>query len=71
MKTKYDWSNVPDEVTWIATDSNGIVFGYDVAPVAMDFGKLMAYDSLFLYYPHTGWMQPFKGNWRESLEQRP
>lgn len=28
MKTKYDWSGVNTEIKWIATDSDGGVFGY-------------------------------------------
>ena len=67
---KYDWSNVPNEVQWIATDSNGAVFGYDLMPKEKDFGKFM-HTSDFLYFPHNGWMPAYQGNWRESLEERP
>jgi len=67
---KYDWSNVTDEVQWIATDSNGAVFGYDSMPEEKDFGKFM-HTSDFLYFPHNGWMPAYQGNWRESLEKRP
>ena len=68
--SKYDWSNVPEEVQWIATDSNGAVFGYDAKPEEKDFGKFM-HTSDFLYFPRSGWMAAYQGNWRESLEERP
>ena len=29
MKTKYDWSNVPKWVKFIATDSTGNTYGYE------------------------------------------
>lgn len=47
---KYDWSNVPKDVEFLATDSNGCVFGYDMEPVEKDFGKFMN-TSDFLYFP--------------------
>lgn len=68
--SKYDWSNVPDEVEWIATDSNGLVFGYDVEPIQKEWGKFI-HHSDFIYFPHKNWIKPFKGDWRDSLEKRP
>lgn len=70
MKTKYDWSNVPKEVKWIATDSNKNVFGYYEKPVFKEFGCFM-HSGEYFYYPHTNWMMPFKGDWQDSLEERP
>ena len=68
--TKYNWAIVPSEVEFLATDSNGCVFGYDMEPVERDFGKFM-HTSDFLYFPHSDWMPAYPGNWRESLEKRP
>lgn len=68
--SKYDWTDVPKEVNWIATDSNGVVFGYSSMPEKKDFGKFM-HTSDFLYFPHNGWMPAYHGDWRESLEERP
>lgn len=68
--TKYNWAIVPSEVEFLATDSNGCVFGYDMEPVERDFGKFM-HTSDFLYFPHNDWMPAYPGNWRESLEKRP
>ena len=39
METKYDWSEAPEEVQFIAQDSNGDIFGFDVTPVPMTYGK--------------------------------
>lgn len=60
---KYDWSNVPDNVQWIATDSNGAVFGYVEKP----------YNGGFYWYALNPKYinQQYQGNWRESLEERP
>ena len=68
--TKYNWAIVPSEVEFLATDSNGCVFGYDAEPIERDFGKFM-HTSDFLYFPHNDWMPAYQGNWRESLEKRP
>ena len=68
--SKYDWTNVPNEVNWIATDSSGSVFGYDVEPEYKEWGKFM-HCTDFLYFPHKNWIEPFKGDWCDSLEERP
>lgn len=68
--SKYDWTDVPKEVNWIATDSNGVVFGYSSMPEEKEFGKFM-HTSDFLYFPYNGWMPAYQGSWRESLEERP
>jgi hypothetical protein len=68
--TKYNWAIVPSEVEFLATDSNGCVFGYDAEPIERDFVKFM-HTSDFLYFPHNDWMPAYPGNWRESLEKRP
>ncbi len=68
--TKYDWSNVPKEVNWIATDSNGNVFGYYKKPKLQENGYFMHIGDNF-YYPEKGWMESYNGNWIDSLEERP
>lgn len=65
--TKYDWSSVPKEVKWIATDNNGFKSGFTDKPFCeSDYGfwdnglpSLAMHDS------------EFKGNWQDSLEERP
>lgn len=67
---KYDWHGVPEDVKYIATDSNGSVFGYDEKPDCLFHGKFMHVTD-FLYYPKDNWIAPYKSNWYESLEVRP
>ena len=67
MKTKYDWSNVPKWVKFIATDSTGNTYGYEE--------KIKPYiilDDMFVggRYMSLDMNAPFD-NWRESLEERP
>lgn len=68
--TKYDWSNVPKNVNWIATNGRGeCVWGYEKKP-SMGCG-------MFLVGRNTGiitvsdQVTPYKGDWRKSLEERP
>ena len=61
---------MPNEVEWIATDSSGSVFGYDVEPEYKEWGKFM-HCTDFLYFPHKNWIEPFNGDWRDSPEERP
>ncbi|ENV07775.1 hypothetical protein F966_03632 [Acinetobacter higginsii] len=68
MTTKYDWSDVPETIAYIATDSDGFVFGYKSKPdhVAKQFiGDVYVG---FCLYPEDN---PFKGIWTNSIEQRP
>ena len=67
MKTKYDWSNVPTWVKFIATDSNGIAYGYE--------GRVKPYiilDGMFVggNYVSLNTVVSFD-DWRDSLEERP
>lgn len=67
MKTKYDWSGVPDDVETIATDSKGVVKGFlSNSPMQTNQGWTSNYD----YYYLTK-QEPYKGNWQDSLEERP
>ncbi|MBQ0114074.1 MAG: hypothetical protein KBT03_13170 [Bacteroidales bacterium] len=71
MKTKYDWSDVPKEVNWIATCENGFAFGHRGKPRAGHLRTGFWYgggDTSFVLFPREN---PFKGNWRDSLEERP
>lgn len=67
MKTKYDWSNVPIWVKYIATDSNGNTNGYEEG-----IKPYIILDEIFV----GGWYVSLNMNtsfddWRESLEERP
>lgn len=71
MGTKYDWSSVPAEVNWIATDGySGIPWGYENKPRRID--------ECFVEMNRDEWpvsvhqiVTPYKGDWKDSLEQRP
>jgi hypothetical protein len=66
MKTKYDWSNVPEGVKWIATDhSTGVAQGHKKKPTC-SFDNWLS--SSIKYWLH---MDGYQGNWQDSLEERP
>lgn len=65
---KYDWSNVPKEVKWIATDSDGALCGYSNKP--RRFSKTWNTYYCGSFVAHS-FLPPFKGNWQDSLEERP
>lgn len=68
METKYDWSGVSEHITHIATDSDGWAFGYKSEPEISgnEFDGEVVFG--FAIQPRNN---TFKGNWRDSLEQRP
>ena len=59
---KYDWSKVPFEIVAIATTQSGEVKGFS-KPILIG-------NSWCTSYSMTG-IEPFKGNWQDSLEERP
>lgn len=63
---KYDWSNVPKEVRFIATDiQTNTAQGHEKTPVA---GFDTWRSSSRIWWLH---LEGFKGNWLDSLEERP
>ena len=69
--SKYDWSNVPSEVKWIATDESGFAHGYKSEPITGYLHRGFWYyasSANFVLFPSEN---PFKGHWRDSLEERP
>ena len=66
--SKYDWSNAPKEVQWIATDSDGVVCGYSEEPHCFSLGWNTHFTGNFVAHSFA---KPYKGDWRNSLEQRP
>ena len=67
--SKYDWTNVPNEVEWIATDSNGVWCEYTHEPKLSRYGWSVDLGE-HIFEIHQGG-SPFKGDWRDSLEERP
>ena len=69
MKTKYDWSNVPSEVKWIATDADGVINGFNTEPkVVAEYEMWIAEEHL--YFTIGGGISNCL-NWQDSLEERP
>ena len=71
MERKYDWSNVPKNLNFIATNEDGFAFGYEGKPMS---GYL---HSGFWYgggkYELILWSRENQfndTNWRNSLEER-
>ena len=65
--SKYDWSNVPKEVQWIAMDGDTETWGYLSEP---EKGFFSHYVNNEVYMHFIGY-EVFKGDWRDSLEERP
>lgn len=60
--SKYDWSGVPSEVKYIATDERVVVYGFDCKPYVTD---------VFVCY-YQGFQKklnitPFDGHFSDSL----
>jgi len=66
-KPRYDWSNIPLEYDWAATDRGGTVYAYKNRPVH-DAVRDYWYAGKFTAYIRPG---SFTADWRDSLEQRP
>ena len=71
--SKSDWANVPKETMYIATDADGYAHGWSgEQPKYYDDelswlgGKSKV--TMFMLEPQDN---PIKGDWRNSLEQRP
>lgn len=59
---------VPDYVTYIATDFNGIVFGYSDKPVLSAGGYHWTYSTPTLGIVEIGTIK-YRGDWKESLKK--
>lgn len=73
-KQKYDWSNVPDVVNWLATDKDGdCAWGFLEEPVIEledeEWRPVAPYTEIYIN-GSNGTVAAHKGDWRESLEQR-
>ena len=73
MKIKYDWSKVPKEVKWIATDADGVINGFYEKP-----NPNHQHNMWFECLDCTGravclgeWYHDICAEWQDSLEERP
>ena len=74
--SKYDWSNVPKEVKWIATDADGVVSGFSEKPYTHRGSLWLCHvdhpDSWVCNIePFTYHVNNDYPNWQDSLEERP
>lgn len=70
--SKYDWSNVSEDIISIATDSNGRVLGYDVENPLLSKNKDGSRGQFTSsYYWLLKNQKPYQGDWKDSLEERP
>ncbi|UQS93274.1 hypothetical protein Scipio_00045 [Acinetobacter phage Scipio] len=69
--SKYDWSNVPDHINWIAMDKTGRIFGYDKSPRICHVMDLWKGTSLSDYFNVNTRAYSHQGDWKDSLEERP
>ena len=71
--SKYDWTSVPKDVNWIATDEdrNSWLFPVECSKpfIGGEDDDAWVCDEEFTL-EHHGY-NVFKGNWRDSLEERP
>lgn len=74
---KYDWSNVPKKVKWISTDADGMVCGFSEKPIKIlnSLYEFWAGDEddagLNVISGVSNFVESYKGNWQDSLEERP
>ena len=69
---KYDWTNVPKDENWIATDEDGNAFGWVTEPYIEDGEpEWNTCESYIGNHFISAENNPFKGDWRDSLEERP
>lgn len=69
---KYDWSNVPKEVRFIATDKDGVANGFTTEPKPCDEYEMWLTDNEDYIGLSTEYLDVFdKNNWLDSLEERP
>ena len=50
--SKYDWSNVHEDVNWIATDSNGVWCEYTHKPELSGYGWSVSHGDHIFEMPH-------------------
>lgn len=70
LEQKYDWSVIPAHVNFMATDEDGMACGWLVEPHIV--GNAWRNQShLSAFFNLTKRQNPFRGDWKDSLEKRP
>ncbi|UQS93196.1 hypothetical protein Brutus_00053 [Acinetobacter phage Brutus] len=69
--SKYDWSKVPDEVNWIATDGDGVVNGFKIKPIINEKCRMwFESEDCTGYYFQIEIKLMKNSDWKNSLEER-
>ncbi|HHP0322566.1 MULTISPECIES: hypothetical protein [Acinetobacter calcoaceticus/baumannii complex] len=69
-QNKYDWALIPEHVNFMATDEDGMACGWLVEPHIV--GNAWRNQShLSAFFTLTKRQNPFRGDWKDSLEKRP
>ncbi|KNY37029.1 hypothetical protein RP89_19645 [Acinetobacter baumannii] len=69
-QNKYDWALIPEHVNFMATDEDGMAYGWLVEPHIV--GNAWRNQShLSAFFTLTRRQNPFRGDWKDSLEKRP
>ena len=71
--SKYDWSKAMTQTRFIATDKDGVQVEFQCKP-EIDTYYGMWFDLTengYLCHTHENQLSDFKGNWQDSLEERP
>ncbi|MEK5783521.1 hypothetical protein [Acinetobacter pittii] len=70
IQKKYDWALIPEHVNFMATDEDGMACGWLVEPHIV--GNAWRNQShLSAFFNLTKRQNPFRGDWKDSLEKRP
>ncbi|TLT57150.1 hypothetical protein FD906_02170 [Acinetobacter baumannii] len=69
-QNKYDWEVIPANVKFMATDEDGMACGWLVEPhIVGNAWRNQSHLSAHFYL--TRCRNPFRGDWKDSLEKRP
>lgn len=70
---KYNWSLIPEHVKYMATDEDGMACGWLAEPQIM--GNAWRHQShlsaFFNINSRNNYLNHYRGDWKDSLEQRP
>lgn len=69
-QNKYDWALIPEHVKFMATDEDGMACGWLVEPHIVGIAwRNQSHLSAHFYL--TICRNPYRGDWKDSLEKRP
>ncbi|QGH74062.1 hypothetical protein [Acinetobacter phage A2.1] len=71
--SKYDWSKVSEEANYVATDKDMVQVEFTEKPIICLNSGMWIDGTINGYhdYTHNDKLSDFKGDWKDSLEERP